>query len=34
MTVARPAEASGALNVGWPDWWHLATSTEKEKARP
>jgi len=29
MTVARPAESS---NV--PDWWHLATSTEKEKARP
>ena len=34
MTVARPAEASGALNVEGPDWWHLATSTEKEKARP
>jgi quercetin dioxygenase-like cupin family protein len=29
MTVARPAESS---NV--PDWWHLATSTEKEKAKP
>jgi quercetin dioxygenase-like cupin family protein len=34
MTVARPAEASGTLNAEWPDWWHLATSTEKEKARP
>ncbi|HYI03926.1 MAG TPA: cupin domain-containing protein, partial [Reyranella sp.] len=34
MTVARPAEASGTLNVEWPDWWHLATSTEKEKTRP
>ena len=29
MTVARPAEASDV-----PDWWHLATSTRKEKARP
>jgi len=29
MTVARPAESSDV-----PDWWHLATSTEKEKARP
>jgi transcriptional regulator with XRE-family HTH domain len=29
MTVARPADASDV-----PDWWHLATSTEKEKARP
>jgi hypothetical protein len=29
MTVARPAEASDV-----PDWWHLAASTEKEKARP
>jgi transcriptional regulator with XRE-family HTH domain len=29
MTVARPAEASDV-----PDWWHLATSTEKENAKP
>ena len=29
MTVARPAEASDV-----PDWWHLATSTAKEKAKP
>jgi transcriptional regulator with XRE-family HTH domain len=29
MTVARPAEASDV-----PDWWHLATSTAKEQARP
>jgi transcriptional regulator with XRE-family HTH domain len=34
MTVARPAEAAGAHNAQWPDWWHLATSTEKEKATP
>ena len=29
MTVARPAEAADV-----PDWWHLASSTEKEKAKP
>jgi len=29
MTVARPAESSDV-----PDWWHLATSTEKENAKP
>jgi transcriptional regulator with XRE-family HTH domain len=29
MTVARPAESSDV-----PDWWHLATPTEKENARP
>ncbi len=29
MTVARPAEAAAV-----PDWWHLATTTEKEEARP
>jgi len=34
MTVARPADAAGAHNAERPDWWHLATSTEKEKATP
>jgi transcriptional regulator with XRE-family HTH domain len=34
MTVARPADSAGAQNAERPDWWHLATSTEKEKTKP
>ncbi len=32
MAVARPAEA--AKGAAWPDWWCLASSTEKDKAKP
>jgi transcriptional regulator with XRE-family HTH domain len=33
MTVARPAEAA-AQGFKGPDWWRLASSTEKEESRP
>jgi len=33
MTVARPAEAAAGASE-WPDWWRLASSTEKEESKP